>query len=65
MTAKSAALIGFFAMLLLSALMLYRLIVDILNVTRGLVPADILFSAILYAFAAIAITIFLFIYQRK
>ena len=60
MTIKNAAFLAFLAMLLLSILLLWRLVMDILNVSQGLVPAISLLASILYAFAAVTVARILF-----
>jgi hypothetical protein len=37
---------------------------DILNVVRGLIPAVTLFSSLLYAFAAVSVAVFFFVFQK-
>jgi hypothetical protein len=64
MTPKSAAFLAFLGTLLLSALLLWRLVRDILNVTQGLIPAVTLVSSLIYVFAAVTVTIFFFIFRR-
>ena len=65
MTIKNAAFLAFLATLLLSILFLWRLVMDILNVSQNLVPAVTLLASILYAFAAVAVAIFFFVFQSK
>jgi hypothetical protein len=63
MTIKNAAFLAFLATLLLSILFLWRLVMDILNVSQGLVPAVTLLASILYAFGAVTAAIFFFVFQ--
>jgi predicted neutral ceramidase superfamily lipid hydrolase len=65
MTIKNAAFLAFLATLLLSILFLWRLVMDILNVSQNLVPAVTLLSSILYAFAAVTVAIFFFVFQSN
>jgi hypothetical protein len=65
MTIKNAAFLAFLATLLLSILFLWRLVMDILNVSQNLVPAVTLLSSILYAFGAVTAAIFFFVFQSK
>ncbi len=65
MTIKNAAFLAFLATLLLSVLMLWRLVMDILNVSQGLVPAVTLLASILYAFASITVAVFFFVFQKQ
>ena len=54
MTIKNAAFLAFLSTLLLSILMLWRLVMDILNIMSDLIPAVTFVSSFLYAFAAVA-----------
>jgi len=65
MSVKSAALLAFVGAVLAAALLLMSFIRDILNVSRGLVPAATVFSAFVYAFAAVGVAVFLFVFQRS
>ncbi len=65
MTLKSAAFLAFVSTLLLSALLLWRLVMDILNIMSGLVPAVTLVSSLLYVFASLTATIFFYIFQSN
>jgi predicted neutral ceramidase superfamily lipid hydrolase len=65
MTLKNAAFLVFLSSLLLSALLLWRLVMDILNIISGLVPAVTVISSLLYAFASVTLTIFFFVFQSS
>ena len=65
MTIKNAAFLAFIGALLLSALFLWRLVMDIMNVSQGLVPAATLLASILYAFGAVTAAIFFFVFQSN
>jgi len=65
MTIKNAAFLAFIGTLLLTLLLIWRLVMDILNVSQNLVPAVTLFASILYAFAALTVAIFFFVFQSK
>jgi len=47
------------------ALLAWDLIVNVLNVGRGLVPAVILFSSLIYAFGAFSVAVFFFVFHKK
>lgn len=64
-TVKSAAFLAFLGSLLLSVLLLWRLVMDILNVAQSLVPAVSLVSSLLYAFASVTAAIFFFVLQSN
>jgi len=65
MTLKNSSFLAFLGMLLLSILLLWRLVMDILNVTQGLIPAVNLLTSFVYAFAAVTVTMFFFLFQSK
>jgi hypothetical protein len=65
MTIKNAAFLAFLGALLLSVLLIWRLVMDILNVMSGLIPAVTLISSLLYVFAAVTATIFFFVFQSN
>ena len=65
MTIKNAAFLAFIGTLLLTILLVWRLVMDILNVSQNLVPAVTLLASILYAFAALTVAIFFFVFQSK
>ena len=65
MTIKNAAFLAFLSTLLLSLLLLWRLVMDILNVMQGLIPAVTVLASLLYAFAAISVTAFFFVFQSN
>jgi hypothetical protein len=64
MSLKSAATLAFIGTLLAAALLVWNLVFDILNVVRGLIPAVTLFSSLLYAFAAVSVAVFFFVFQK-
>ncbi len=64
MSLKSASLLALIGTLLVTILLVWNLINSFLNVTRGLVPAAILFSSLLYAFGAFSVTVFFFVFHK-
>jgi hypothetical protein len=64
MNLKNAAALAFIGTLLAAALLVWNLVFDILNVVRGLIPAVTLFSSLLYAFAAVSVAVFFFVFQK-
>jgi len=64
MTLKNAALLALIGTALITALLAWDLIVNVLNVGRGLAPAVILFSSIIYAFGALSVAVFFFVFHR-
>ena len=65
MSLKNAAFLAFIGTLLLSVLLLWRLVMDILNVSQGLIPAQTLLASLIYAFAAITAAVFFFVFQSN
>ncbi len=65
MTLKSAAFLAFLGTILATVLLVWDFIFDALNVLRGLIPAVRLFSSVIYAFAALAVAIFFFVFQKE
>jgi predicted neutral ceramidase superfamily lipid hydrolase len=65
MSLKNAAFLAFISTLLLSVLMLWRLVMDILNVSQGLIPAQTLLASLIYAFAAVTVAAFFFVFQSS
>jgi hypothetical protein len=64
MSLKNAALLALIGMLLLTILMLADFIFDVLNVLRGLIAATTLLSALIYSFAALAVTVFFYVFHK-
>jgi hypothetical protein len=64
MTLKSAAFLALIGTILVTALLTWDFILDLLNVLNGLVPAVKLFSAFVYAFGALCVTVFFFVFHR-
>ncbi len=65
MTLKSASLLAFIGTVLVTMLLAWNLIENLLNVTRGLAPAVILFSSLLYTFGALCVAVFFFVFHRS
>ena len=65
MTLKGAAMLAFIGTLLVTALLVWDFVFNLLNVLRGLTPAVTVFSSLIYAFGALTVTIFFFVYQKQ
>ena len=65
MSIKNAALIAFLGAILAAALLTWNLIFEFLSVMRGLIPAMQLLPTLIYAFSAITMTIFFYVYQKR
>jgi hypothetical protein len=64
MTLKNAALLALIGTILATALLVWDLIFNVLNVLRGLVPAVILFPSLIYAFGALTVMVFFFVFHK-
>jgi hypothetical protein len=65
MTLKNAAFLAFLGTLLLTVLLTWRLVMDILNVIQGLIPALNLLASVIYTFAAATVTVFFYVFHRN
>jgi hypothetical protein len=64
MTVKNAALFALIGTILLSALSLWTFVFDVIKVLRGLIPAVVLFSSFIYAFACCTVAVFFYVFHR-
>jgi hypothetical protein len=64
MTLRNAALLALIATTLVAALLVWDLISNVLNVVRGLLPGVMVFSSLLYAFAAVSVAVFLYMFRK-
>ena len=64
MTLKNAALLALIGMLLLTLLVSVDLIRSVSNVLDGLVPAVVLLRSMIYAVAALLVTVFFFVFYK-
>ena len=64
MTLKTASLLAFIGTALVTALLMWNLVFSVVNVLRGLLPAVVLFPALIYAFAALSVAVFFFVFQK-
>ena len=65
MALKNAALLALIGTILVTALLAWNLIENVLNVGRGLIPAVTLFSSLIYTFGAFTVTVFFFVFHRS
>jgi hypothetical protein len=65
MNLKSASLLAFLGTVLVTILLAWNLFNSVLNVARGLTPAAVLFSSLLYAFGALTVAVFFFAFHRS
>ena len=64
MALKNAALFALIGTLLLTILLVAGLILDVHNVARGLIPATKMLSSLIHAFAAVAVTVFFYVFHK-
>jgi hypothetical protein len=64
MTLKNAALLALIGMILITALLLWTFVFNVLNVLQGLIPAAMLFSSLIYAFACFSVAVFFYVFHR-
>jgi len=64
MTIKNAAFLALVGTILVTALLVWDLLFNIMNVVRGLVPAVVLFSSFIYAFCAFCVAVFFFVFHK-
>ena len=64
MTLKTAALLALVGTILVTALLVWNLIFSVVNVVRGLLPAVVLFPALIYAFAALSVAVFFAVFRN-
>jgi uncharacterized protein YybS (DUF2232 family) len=65
MNLKTAAFLAMIGTILTSVLLVYNLIFSVLNVMRGLIPVDTLFSTLIYAFASLTLAVFFFVFHKQ
>jgi len=65
MTLKGAATFAFIGTLLAAVLLIYDFVFDVISLARGLAPLVKLFPSFIYAFAALSLAVFFFIFQKK
>jgi hypothetical protein len=64
MTLKNAALLALIGTILITALLVWTFVFNILNVLRGLVPAVTLFSSFIFAFGCFGVAVFFYVFHR-
>ena len=65
MTLKGAALLALIGTVLITAFLIWTFVFHFLNVLRGVEPAVVLFSALVYAFACFTLAVFFFVFHRS
>jgi hypothetical protein len=64
MNLKNAAFLALAGMVLVTLLLVFGFIGDVLGVTRGVVPAMRLATSFIYAFAGFSVVVFLYVFHR-
>ena len=64
MTLKNAALLALIGTILMTALLAWTFVFNLLNLLRGLVPAVTLFSSLIYAFGCFSVAVFFYVFHR-
>jgi hypothetical protein len=64
MTLKNAALFALIGMLLLTILLLVGSITPVLNLAQGLIPLTTMLSSLIHSFAALAVTVFFYVFHK-
>jgi hypothetical protein len=64
MTLKSAAFLALIGTILVTILLAWSLINNVLNVISGLVPAVILVPLLIYTFSALCVAVFFFVFHK-
>jgi len=64
MTVKNAALLALIGTILVTALLAFHLIRNVLNVVQGLVPPVALFSSLIFTFGAFSVAVFFFVFHK-
>ena len=64
MTLKNAALLALIGTILITALFVWDFVFNVLNVLRGLIPAIMLLSSFIYAFACFSVAVFFYVFHR-
>jgi hypothetical protein len=64
MTLKNAALLAFIGTVLMTVLLVWNFVLNLLNLLRGLIAAATVFSSLIYAFGCFGAMVFFFVFHR-
>jgi len=64
MTLKHASTLAFIGTTLLAVLMVVDLILNLMSIMRGLIPAVMVLTSLIYAFAALSVAVFFYVFHR-
>ena len=62
---KNAALLATIGTAVLTILLLLKLVNDLLALMRGLIPGMVFLASLIYAFAAVTVVVFFYIFFRR
>jgi hypothetical protein len=65
MNLKTASFLAMIGTILLTILLVYDFVSDLLNVINGLTPAVRLVSSLICAFASLSVAIFFFVFHKQ
>ena len=65
MTLKNASFLAFIGTALVAVLQIWDFFSNLLNVIRGLLPAVVLFTSLIYAFGALTVAVFFYFYSQS
>ena len=64
MRLKNAALLALIGTVLMTALLVWNFVFNLLNLLRGLVPAVMVFESLIYAFGCFSVAVFFYVFHR-
>jgi len=64
MTLKQASLLAFIGTMLLAIQLVFDLVLDVLSLARGLIPAVTLLTSLIHSFAAVTVAVFFYVFHR-
>jgi hypothetical protein len=64
MTLKNAALLALIGTILMTALLVWVFVSNVVNVLRGVDAPVVLFSSLIYAFGCLSLTVFIYVFYK-
>jgi hypothetical protein len=64
MTLKNAALLALIGTILVTALLAWVFLSNVVHVLRGVDAALVLFSSLIYAFGSLSLTVFIYVFYK-
>jgi hypothetical protein len=64
MTLKNAALLALVGTILMTALLVWVFVSNVVNVLRGVEAPLVLFSSLIYAFGCLSVMVFFYVFYR-